>query len=125
MDPVSLATTAVTAVGSYLLGLAGKAGEEGAKETGKAALSWIRGKLSGETQKKAVADFEAEPQDELNRMTLQVAVAKALKADPNAAEALKALLAQAGAGAVNQTNTIIGPNGIGINASGSTVNVRR
>ena len=120
MDPVALATAAVTAILPYLLGLGGKAAEEGAKSGGKAAFDWVKGKLTSASGREAVADVEKTPDAEENRLALQAALVKALKADPAAAAELAKLLP---AGAIGQTVNITGDNNIGVNASGSTVSI--
>jgi len=122
MDPATLAATAVAAVSSYLLSLSKTAAEEGAKSVGKGVFDWIKGKLTGAAGKEAIADVEKAPEAEENRLALQAALVKALKADPAAAAELARLLP---AGAVGQAVNITGDNNIGVNASGSSVSINR
>ena len=119
---VTLAIAAVKIVSDYLLSLGGKVVDEGAKSGGKAVFDWVRGKLTSASGREAVADVETAPDAPENRLALQAALVKALKADPAAVAELKALLT---AGAGGQTMNFSGDNNISVITSGSTVSINR
>ena len=124
MDPATLAAAARAAVTPYLMSLSKDVAEEGVKATGKSVFDWIKGKLTGAAGKEAIADLEKAPDAPENQQALRAALVKALKADPQAAEALRALLpaAVSGGQTVNQT----GSHNIGVAAErGSSVSINR
>jgi hypothetical protein len=126
MDPVTLAAAAVSFVTPYLLDLGKEAAKGAAGESGKSVWAWIKGKLISPAGAEAVTDVESDPKDPTNAQALQVALTKALKADPDAAKALEDLLKKSGASLTSQTATQIGDNNtIGQADRGSSVNITR
>jgi len=99
MEPVTtLATSVVAALAPYLM----KAGEEFAKEAGKAAVNKI-GTLyqflnkrfkNHPSAKEALDDLKAKPDDEDAQAALRVQIKKQLKADPGLAKTIKKLLGE-------------------------------
>jgi hypothetical protein len=126
MDPATLATAAVSFVTPYLLEVGKEAAKGAAGEAGKSVWGWIKGKLVSPAGAEAVGDVERDPKDPTNAQALQVALTKALKADPDAAKALEDLLKTSGAPLSSQTATLIGDNStLGQADRGSSVNITR
>jgi len=124
MDPATLATTAVAAVASDLLGLGKVAAEESAKSAGKGVFDWVKAKLTGASAKEAVEDFEKAPDKPLNARGLQVAIEKALDGDAAAIAELQKLLADAKGVSGGQTAIVSGPGAkVGQADRGSSVNI--
>src|SRR5271165_4929431 len=124
MDPATLAAAAVSFVTPYLLDFAKKLGSDAASEGGKSVWGWIKGKLTSPAGAEAVGDAERDPKDSANAQALQAALTKALKADPDAAKALEALLKTSGASLSSQNATVIGDgNKVGQASGGSSVNI--
>ncbi len=92
----------------YLIDLGKEAAKSAAKEWGKSVWDWIKGKLTTATGTEAVGDVERDPKDPTNAQALQLALTKALKADPDAAKALEDLLKKSGASLSSQTVTVTG-----------------
>ena len=96
MDPVTLATAAVTVLGPYLV----EGGKEAAKTAANDLYAWLKGKLTGRAAE-ALDDLEQDPSSELNRADLGKQLARALAADPALLADLRRLLPEgAVAGAV-------------------------
>ena len=124
MDPATLAASAVSFVAPYLLDLGKEAAKSAAGESGKSVWSWIKGKLTSEAGKDAIKDAEAAPKEPENMQALQAALTKALKADPDAAKGLEAILKKAGASLSSQNTSVIGDfNKVGQASGGSSVNI--
>jgi hypothetical protein len=99
MDPLTLATSAVTILSPYLV----KIGEKGAEEVGKklpeavvklwnAILTKFRGNMVAEA---AMKDLAENPGDQLNQSTFANQLRKVLEAEPTFATELAALLEEA------------------------------
>jgi hypothetical protein len=124
MDPVTLAAAALTAVTPYLIDAAKDAAKQAAASAGKAVWDWVKGKLTGEAGKEAVADLESAPAAPENALALQAALTKVLKKEPEAAAALAELLKAQGVAVTTQTATAIGDGDkIGQASGGSTVTI--
>lgn len=123
MDPATLAAEAVAFVTPYLLDFAKNLGADAASDGAKSVWAWIKGKLASPAGAEAAGDAERDPKKPLNVDALRTALAKALDADPAAAEALQALLKKSGA-SLTQTSNVTGNGNTVVQASGSTVNVR-
>jgi hypothetical protein len=88
--------------------------------------TWIKGKLVSPAGAEAVGDVESDPKDPTNAQSLQLALTKALKADPDAAKALADLLKVSGVSLSLQTATQVGDNNaVGQASGGSSVNITR
>jgi hypothetical protein len=126
MDPVTLAAAAVSFITPYLLDLGKEAAKSAAGESGKSVWDWIKGKLTSPAGAEAVGDVERDPKEPTNAQALQLALTKALKADPDAAKGLEDLLKKSGASLSSQTSTQIGDNNtVGQASGGSSVNITR
>lgn len=124
MDPATLAAAAVSFVTPYLIQLGKEAAKGAAGEAGKSVWTWIKGKLISPAGAAAADDAEAAPQEPENIQALQATLTKALKADPDAAKALKDLLKTSGASLSAQTANVVGDyNKVGQASGGSSVNV--
>jgi hypothetical protein len=124
MDPLTLAAAAVSFITPYLLDLGKEATKSAAGESGKSVWTWIKGKLISPAGAEAVGDVERDPKDPTNAQALQVALAKALKADPDAAKALEDLLKESGASLTSQSANVAGDNNnVGQASGGSSVNI--
>ncbi|MGO9422059.1 hypothetical protein [Roseiarcus sp.] len=124
MDPATLAAEAVAFVTPYLLDFAKNLGADAASEGSESIWHWIKGKLASPAGAEAVGDAERDPKDSANAQALQAALTKALKADPDAAKALEALLKTSGATVSSQTATVTGnANKVGQASGGSSVNI--
>jgi len=124
MDPATLAAATVSFVTPYLIDFAKNLGSDAASEGSKSVWAWIKGKLVSAAGAKAVGDAERDPKDSANAQALQAALTKALKADPDAAKALEALLKTSGASLSSQTATVTGnANKVGQASGGSSVNI--
>jgi hypothetical protein len=124
MDPATLAAAALAAVTPYLLDFAKDAAKEAASSAGKAVWDWVKGKLTGEAGKEAVADLESAPAAPENAQALQAALTKLLKKEPEAVAALAELLKAQGVAVTTQTMTVIGDaNKSGQASGGSTVTI--
>jgi hypothetical protein len=97
MDPIAtLAASAVAALTPYLA----KAGEEFAKEAGKAAVAKfsalyqvLKDRFKNKpTAKEALVDLETNPNDEDAQAALRLQLKKQLTADPSFVEALQKLV---------------------------------
>jgi hypothetical protein len=99
MDPVTLATTAVTALSPYLA----KAGEKAVEKVGEklpdgigklwnAVMSRFKGKPAAE---EAVKDLVVKPDDKLNQAAFTQQLRKALETEPAFAAELQRLLSNA------------------------------
>jgi HEAT repeat protein len=120
MDPATLAAAALAAVTPYLLDAAKDAAKQAAADAGKAVWDWIKGKLTGEAGKEAVADLEEAPAAPENALALQAALTKVLKKEPEAVAALAELLKAQGVAVTTQTATAIGNRNTIIQASGNS-----
>jgi len=124
MDPVTLAAAAVSFVTPYLVALGKEAAKSAAGESGKSVWDWVKGKLVSPAGAEAVSDAERDPKDPTNAQALQLALTKALKADPDAAKTLETMLKQAGASISAQTANVFGDsNKVGLASGGSSVNI--
>ena len=124
MDPATLAAATVSFVTPYLIDFAKNLGSDAASEGSKSVWAWIKGKLVSAAGAKAVGDAERDPKDSANAQALQAALTKALKADPDAAKALEALLKTSGASLSSQTATVTGnANKVGQASGGSSVTI--
>ncbi|HXE26000.1 MAG TPA: hypothetical protein VN637_14025 [Roseiarcus sp.] len=131
MDPVTLASAAVSFVTPYLLSLGKEAAKSAAGESGKSVWTWIKGKLTSPAGAEAIKDIEETkaPEDLKAKepeklLALQAALTKALKADPGAAKALEDLLKASGASLSSQTANVVGDsNKLGQASGGSSVNI--
>jgi hypothetical protein len=108
MDPLELASAVLPAITRYLATLGDAAAEEAAKASGKAALDWIKGKLTSPAGKDAVARLEAAPEKPLVAEALKSQLAMWLDENPGAAAELQSLLTVGGFSA--QTANFIGDN---------------
>src|SRR4029077_19685567 len=108
MDPVTLSAAAVSFVTPYLVSLGKEAAKGASGEAGKSVWSWIKGKLVSPAGAEAVGDAERDPKDPTNAQALQLALTKALKADPDAAKALEDLLKTSGASLSSQSANVVG-----------------
>lgn len=103
MDPTTIATLATNVV-AVLAPYLAKAGEEFAKEIGKAASNKIgalyqalKARFQDQpTASEALADVEAAPDDEDARSALRLQLKKQMLADPGFAETLRQLLDEIG-----------------------------
>jgi hypothetical protein len=128
MDPATLAAAAVSFVAPYLLDFAKNLGSDAASEGSKSVWAWIKGKLTSDASKETIKDAEAAPKEAQNLQALQAALTKTLKADPDAAKALEALLKTSGAPLSSQSINFVGNGNVGGLASGQstvTINVDR
>ncbi|MFZ1963013.1 MAG: hypothetical protein WAU78_06020 [Roseiarcus sp.] len=116
MDPATLAGAALAVVTPYLV----DAAKQAASSAGKAVWDWIKGKLTGEAGKEAVADLEEAPAAPENALALQAALTKVLKKEPEAVAALAELLKAQGVAVTTQTATAIGNRNTIIQASGNS-----
>ena len=124
MDPVALASGAVTFVTPYLLDFGKDAAKEAASDAGKSVWGWIKGKLTSPAGAEAVSDAESAPDKPENAQALQAALTKALTKDPEAAAALADLLKSQGASLSSQTANVLGDNNkVGQASGGSTVSI--
>jgi 2-keto-4-pentenoate hydratase len=120
MDPVTLATAAVSLVAPYLIDFA----KDETESAGKSVWAWIKGKLTSPAGAEAVADVETAPDKPENAQALQAALTKALTKDPAAATALAKLLSEHGASLSTLTLNVAGSrNKTGQADRGSTVNI--
>jgi hypothetical protein len=120
MDPATLAAAALAAVTPYLLDAAKDAAKQAAVGAGKAVWGWIKGKLTGEAGKEAVADLEKAPDAPENALALQAALTKVLKKEPESAAALAELLKARGVAVTTQTMTVTGDSNKSVQASGGS-----
>ncbi len=124
MDPVSLASAAVSFVTPYLIDFGKDAAKEAASDAGKSVWGWIKGRLTSPAGAEAVADAESAPEKPENVQALQAALTKALTKDPDAAAALAKLLSEHGASLSTQSANVIGDNNkIGQASGGSSVTI--
>ena len=124
MDPVTLATAAVSIVTPYLLDFGKDAAKEVASDAGKSVWGWIKGKLTSPAGAEAVADVESAPNKPENAQALQAALTKALTKDPDAAAALADLLKASGVALSTQTANVTGDgNKVGQASGGSAVTI--
>ena len=129
MDIPALATAAVALLSPYLV----KGSEAFAKKVGDAAFAGVeklaalvKGKLTGPAEAAALASLEAKPDDARRQGALEVQIEDALKADPDFAETLQALVEDVkkeGGDQVTQILTVTGDNNKSVQLSGSGNNV--
>jgi hypothetical protein len=124
MDPVALATDAVSFVAPYLIDFAKNVASDASLEGSKSVWTWIKRKLTTPAGAEAVIDAERDPEDPANAQALQAALTKNLKADPDAAKALEDLLKQHGASLSSQSANVVGDhNKVGQASGGSSVKI--
>jgi len=125
MDPVTLATAAVSAALPYLVKLGKEAAKGAAGAAGKSVWEWMTGKLTSESGKEAVRDLEAKPDDPINRSALEAALSKYLRSDKDAADQLTSLLKQSGAFSVGGDNIVTANTGAaaGRDMTGNTITI--
>ena len=108
MDPATLAVTAVSVVGGYLLKLGDAAAQEGAKTAAKPVFDWIKSKLTSAAGKEAVDKFERGPDKAGPKLGFQGQLLTWLEENPDAAVELQKLLAAAPGGGGGQTANFTG-----------------
>ncbi len=114
----------------YLLPYLGEAAKSTAGKLGGAAvdgavklLTYLKGKLSGEAEKTAIADLEAAPEDADNQADVRKRLKRALAADPAFRDELAALLDKLPPPSTTQTMTTTGNDNTGVQASGSNISI--
>ncbi|MGI9421159.1 MAG: hypothetical protein ACR2RA_25315 [Geminicoccaceae bacterium] len=125
MDIPALATSAVALLSPYLV----KGSEEFAKKVGGAAFGGVeklyglvKGKLTGPAEAATLSSLEAKPDDTRRQGALEVFIEEALKADPDFAAELKALVENVkkkGGAPVTQIMNITGDHNKSTQISGS------
>jgi hypothetical protein len=115
MDPGTMAAATVAALSPYLVeavkGAAGKVGEA-AYESGAKLLRFLKGKLSGGDEQKALSRLEQEPEDADNQAALRVVLKESLKGNATFRDDLEALLKALPKNAVSQSATVVGDSNV-------------
>jgi hypothetical protein len=109
-------------LGEAVKGAAGKLGET-AVDGALKLLDYLKGKLSSEDEKAAIADLEAAPQDADNQADLRHRLKRALAADPEFREELETLLSKMPPPLTSQTMTITGSDNTSVQASGNNISI--
>ena len=122
MEPLSLATAAITALLPYLAEIGEGAATEIGKEAGGKLVGWLRAKL-GERGGKALDDLAAEPNNADRQADLREQLAKALQANPAFARELVAMLPADARGTDIMTQTVSGAGAKGAQVKGSANNI--
>jgi hypothetical protein len=124
VDPVSLASAAVSFIVPYLVKIGKEATKSAADEAGKSVWAWIKDKLRSPAGAEAVADAESDPKDPANAQALQAALTKFLTRDSDSAKALAELLQKHDASLSTQTASVVGDhNKVGQASGGSSVKI--
>jgi hypothetical protein len=125
LDPVSLATAAVTMLSPYLLeagkGAAGKIGED-AYEGGKKLVAWLRGKISHDDTK-ALDRLAADPANADKQAALRVSLSEFLADKQALQNELAALLQSMPKFAASQNINQIGNGNVGAQAAGQDIHI--
>ena len=123
VDPGTIATEAIAVASPYLVDFGKEAAKSAADGAGKVIWEWIKGKLMSPAGKEAVDDLEKGPGEADNRKAAEAALAKFLKADPDAISELAKLLEKTGVASVAQTANVTGNDNIVGQASGSGISL--
>ena len=121
IDPASLAASAVGVLVTYLGKAAKAAAEDVSTAIGNKITSWLKAKLEGSAAQEALAEVEANPEDEDSQTMLRGALAKRLRGDHSLAGELAELLKEAEkAGySVKQEMHISGQGNVGAQVAGA------
>jgi len=126
MDPVTLATLAVTALSPYLIeaakGAGGKAGEAAYEGVGK-LFRFLKDKLSGSDEQKALRRVEEHPEDADNQAALRVVLKETLQRDQGFCGELEALLKSLPKTAPSQSANVMGNENVVTQAAGSGISI--
>jgi len=126
MDPVTMATLAVTALSPYLIeaakGAGGKAGEAAYEEVAK-LFRFLKEKLSGSNEQKALRRVEEHPEDPDNQAALRVVLKETLQRDQGFCGELEALLKSLPKTAASQLAIIVGNENVVTQAAGSGISI--
>ena len=125
MDPVTMAAATVTALAPYLVeaakGAGGKLGEAAA-EGGAKLFRFLKNKLTGSEEQKALARVEQDPSAD-NQTVLRVVLKESLASDAAFRDELEALLGAMPKVAASQSATIVGDNDVVAQAAGSNISI--
>jgi hypothetical protein len=123
LDPATLAVAAIAAALPYVIALGKEAAKGAAGAAGKSVWEWVTGKLTSETGKEAVKDFEHAPNDAVNRQAVEAALSKLLRSDQGTLSELAQLLEKAGVTSTAQTADVTGDGNVVNQASGSGITI--
>lgn len=126
MDPTAMAVATVTALSPYLIeavkGAAGKVGEA-AYESGAKLFKFLKDKLSGQDEQKALSRLAQEPEDSDNQAALRVVLKESLQRDVALRNELEALLKALPKNAASQSANVVGDSNIVNQAAGKDINI--
>jgi hypothetical protein len=123
MDPVALATAAISAALPYLASFGKEVAKGIAGGAGKSIWDWVKSKLSSPAGEEVIKNLESDPKDEDSRKMVEAALARYLRSDKNALGELAELLKEAGLTTGAQTATVVGDSNITNQAAGSGISI--
>jgi hypothetical protein len=126
MDPVTMAAATVAALSPYLVeaakGAATKAGEA-AYRGGARLFRFLRGKLQGADEQKALTRLEQEPEDADSQAALRIVLKESLRRDVGFRDELEALLKAIPTTEVSQVADVVGDGDTVIQAAGKDISI--
>jgi hypothetical protein len=126
MDPITMAAAAVTALSPYLIeaakGAGGKIGEA-AYESAAKLFKFLKDKLRGQDEQKALARLEQAPGDSDNQAALRVVLKEALQRDATLCNELEPLLKAVPQNITGQSMNVAGDNNVSNQAAGQGISI--
>jgi hypothetical protein len=126
MDSASLAAATVAALSPYLAAAAKKTAEkvgEATYENGAKLVKFLKRKLSGENDQKALSRVEENPEDADNQAALRVVLKESLQQDTTFQDELEALLNDLPENAMSLSANVVGDNDVVNQAAGQNINI--
>jgi hypothetical protein len=126
MDPATMAAATVATLSPYLVEAtkkaAGKVGEA-AYEGGAKLLEFLKRKLTGGNEQKALSRVELEPEDTDNLAALRVVLKESLQQDAAFRDELGAFLKALPQNDTSQSANVIGDGNVVTEAAGKNINI--
>jgi hypothetical protein len=126
MDPGTIAAAAVDALSPYLIevakGAAGKVGEA-AYAGGAKLFKFLKHKLTGGDEQKALSRVELDPEGVDNQAALRVVLKESLQRDVAFQNELEALLKALSKNITSQSANVVGDSNVVNQAAGKDINI--
>jgi hypothetical protein len=126
MDPITMAGAVVTTLSPYLIeaakGAGGKIGEA-AYESGPKLFKFLKDKLRGQDEQKALSRLAQTPEDQDNQAALRVVLKEALQRDGTLLSELEPLLKAIPQTASTQSMHIVGDDNVSTQAAGQGISI--
>ncbi|MGA2408789.1 MAG: hypothetical protein ABSG46_00145 [Candidatus Binataceae bacterium] len=126
MDPATIAASTVAALLPYLAAAAKKTAEkagEAAYEGGAKLLAFLKGKLTGENERKALARVESNPENADRQAALRVELEDLVERDAGFGGELETLLKALPKTEATQSANVLGDNNTVTQAAGQNIHI--